>query len=517
MEKRTTNRLAWLLVLTAILIAALILSSCGNESPTMCPTEGVGALEGYLLSSGQGISAEIRARTLEGPNEGRIYHSTVSDSTGWYRMDLPTGLYRLEIEDGGSSVVSSDNRDVIRVLPRVFRFDLERYRAEIRVGMPDEFEGRELSLWLYGPDNERGRQRTKVQDGWMEFVFPVLPPGSFSMVLSIPMLNGQFYLPGTRDPLAADSLTVDTDRITIYEADFRDTYASISGSITGSWQEVQDWQMRVEAFSVDLQPLGETGCSADGSFTFDFFIPQEIRLKSNFRGIKQWLGVESIGDQGVFDLQPGDRITGVTLVESGFQVRLDGPGNLTVHRPSVAVFDEAGNEYNPDVNQINPVPVGNLRPGRYFLHVNGYCEDEIWAPQWYGGAEMMADAVPIDLVEGETQHLVMKLIEGDRIEGEILTWDGQRPERVNCGLFGFDGAPLCSDWYPWRRLEDGRFNFRGLPNGEYFLATQAYQHDFWWYPGTGNLEEATPIVIENHVSVTGLSWNLPQPWKAAGP
>lgn len=517
MENLTYKRSAWLLILTGILFTVLTLSSCGNESPTNCSFEGIGTLEGYLLSSGQGVSAEIKARTLDGSNVLRVYHSTVSDSTGWYRLDLPTGLYQLEVEDDALSVTSSDNRDVIRVMPRVFRFDLERSRAEIRVGMPDEFEGRELSLWLHGPDHGRGRQRAKVQDGWMQFVFPVLPPGSFSMELNIQGLNSRFYLPGTRDPLAADSLTVDTDRITTYEVDFGDTYASVSGSITGSWQDVQGWQMMVEAYSVDLKILGATHCSVDGSFTCEFFIPQEVRLMSNFRGIEQWLGVESIGDQGVFDLQPGDRITGVTLVESGFQVRLDGPGNLAFHRPTVTVFDEAGNEHKPEVHQDNPFPVGNLRPGRYYLHVDGFCNGEIWTPQWYGGAETMADAIPIDLVEGESQHLVMNLVEGDRIEGEILTWDGLRPDRFNCGLYGSDGEPLCSDNYPWQRFENGIFHFSGLPNGEYFLATQAYLHDFWWYPGTGNFEEAIPIVIENHVSVTGLSWLLPKPWKAAGP
>ena len=129
----------------------------------------------------------------------------------------------------------------------------------------------------------------------------------------------------------------------------------------------------------------------------------------------------------------------------------------------------------------------------------------------------MADAIPIDLVEGEVQHLVMQLVEGNRIEGEILTWDGLRPERLNCGVFGSDGEPLCADNYPWQRFDDGLFHFPGLPNGEYYLATQAYQYESWWYPGTGNFEEATPIVIENNVSVTDLSWSLPRPWKAAGP
>ena len=129
----------------------------------------------------------------------------------------------------------------------------------------------------------------------------------------------------------------------------------------------------------------------------------------------------------------------------------------------------------------------------------------------------MADAIPNDLVEGEIQHLVMNLVEGNRIEGEVLAWDGVPPDRLICGLFGSEGGPICSDSYPWRHFDGGLFSFAGLPNGEYFLAAQAYQYDSWWYPGTGNFEEATPIVIENNVSVTDLSWFLPRPWKAAGP
>ena len=520
MANHPTIRPAWLLILTGILITVLTLSSCGNETPTMCSFEGVGALEGYLLSSGQGLSAEIRARAMEGPSDGRVLSTTMSDSTGWYRLELATGLYRLEVKNGASLVYPHETRDIIRVLPRVFRKDLVRGRVVIRVGMPEEFEGERPSLWIQGPDFRFGFQHGTVQDGWLQLVFPALQPGSFIMELKIRGLNGQFFLPGTMDSYAADSLTVDTERITTYEVDFRDTYASVSGSVTGSWQEWREWgsePMNVVAYSSDLQFLGSTQCSIDGSYTYGTFLPQEIRLKSTHRGVDQWLGVESIGDQGVFDLQPGDRITGVDLVECGFQVRLDGPGNLAYHEPSVTLFDEAGNQYTPNVYNENPFSISNLRPGRYFLHLDGYCDNQIWAPQWYEGAEMMADATPIDLVEGEFQLIAMTLVEGDHIEGEILTPDSERPDNVQCGLFDFDGESLCRDWNSWRRFDDGLFDFKGLPNGEYFLAARTDRFAYWWYPGTENFDEATPIIIENHESVTGLSWFLPPPWKAVGP
>jgi hypothetical protein len=515
MENHTTNRWAWLLILTGILITVLTISSCGNESPTMCPLEGVGALEGYLMSSGQGVSAEIWARSMEGPSERMVLHSTVSDSTGWYRLELATGLYRLEVDGGLFSVSSRETRDVIRVLPRVFRFDLERGRAEVRIGMPAEFEGQRMTLWVNGKDHQNGRQREAIQDGWVHFNFPALQPGSYTMEISIPSSNLRYYLPGTMDIFEADSLIVDTNRVTIHETDFRDTYASVSGSITGSWQEGRSGSMRVEAYSVDLKGVGATNCLTDGSFTFGIILPQEIRLKATLNGVGQWMGVESIGDQGVFDLQPGDRITGVDMVESGIQVLLDGPGDLTVHKPSVTILDEEGNEYLPSVYRDNPFYVGNLRPGRYYLQVVGHCENEIWAPQWYGGAEIVADATPIDLAEGELRRIVMELVEGSRIEGELLEPDSQRPDRVSCGLFGLDGEPICSQYYPWRYFDEGLFSFTGLPNGEFLLAARTDRYNYWWYPGTEKFDEAVPIVIENHTSVTDLSWLLPPLWKAA--
>jgi hypothetical protein len=412
---------------------------------------------------------------------------------------------------------SSETRDIIRVLPRVFRFDLARGRAEIRVSMPDEFEGRQLTLWITGQNIRSDCQRATVQEGWLQFVFPTLQPDSYAMGLEVPGISGRVYLPGTMDSFAADSLTVVTDRIAVYEADIRNTHASISGSISGSWLEAPSGRMRIEAFSADAHPIASTWCLPDGSFTFYSFLPKELRLRSEFRGIKQWIGGDSFETARVFDLQPGDRITDVAMVESGFRVRLDGPGDLAFHRPTVLVRDESGNEYHPDVFPDNPFSVCNLRPGRYYLHLDGHCNDQIWAAQWYGGTERMEDAIPIDLGEGEYRHLVMELVEGGRIEGGVLTSDGQPPEKASCRIFDFEGEPLCSGWGQWRVFEEGLFSFTGLTDGEYFLAARTVNYEPWWYPGTADFAEATPITITDHATVTGISWSLPQPGKEARP
>ncbi len=497
-------------IVAGALLALLFLGSCNSETPTMCPTTGVGVLEGYLRVTGQGLTARIEARDLEGPNPRNIVAATTTDSTGWYRLELPTGLYQLVVSPNSSSSSTSELYDTIRVLPRVFRFDLKRGRAEIRISMPDDQEGGRFSLRLRNPDLGSMNESARVEEGVLVFEFPALVPAVYTMDFDGGDLVDNYYLPGFDDSSDADNLEVDLDNAAVYEADFRDSYASISGSITGSWEISGPGLMPdMEVVSPDSQLVGRGQHNYDGTFTCGFLLPRTVLLRSEYRRVIQWIGGETFETARVFDLQPGDRITGVTVVESGIKVYLDGPGNLTLHRPVVTIRAASGEEFHPDSNFDNPFVISNLRSGRYYLYVEGYCENAIWASQWYGGAESFDGAVAIDLAEGELRQITMELVRGGRIEGNLLRSDGTRPRYVNYGLFDPAGEPECPGSYQWRSFDQGIFSFQGLGDGDYFLAVQTGGDEIWWYPGTRLFSEATPLAIENHTDLTEINWVLP--------
>ena len=498
-------------LVTAVLLALLFLGSCDNETPTMCPTTGVGVLEGYLLVLDQGVSAKIAARALEGPSPGRLTHITASDSTGWYRLELPAGLYRLEVDPYGPLSGYSDLYDTIRVLPRVFRFDIKRGRAEVRIGMPDDEEGKRFYLRIAGEDHNSISESAMVQEGLLVFDYPMLVPGAYTMRLQGGNLTDQYYLPGYRNHQDADFLEVGLTEAATYEASFGDSYASISGSISGSWQKTGEiWNPSVEVVTPDSMRIGYKGVSSDGDFTCGFLLPQTVILSSEYRGVIQWMGGDTFKTARVFDLQPGDRITGVTVVESGIQIRLDGPGDLVYHRPSLTIRDESGRNYNPYSNSNNPFSVCNLRAGRYYVQVEGYCEDKIWARQWYGGVESLEGAIPIDLAEGELRQIVMELELGGSIEGNLFRADGSRPYYIEFGLFDAGGEPQCTAWWQqWRRFDEGFFRFQGLENGDHYRGVKTTGDEMWWYPGTREFTEAIPVVIVNHEAVTDVNWVLP--------
>jgi hypothetical protein len=141
------------------------------------------------------------------------------------------------------------------------------------------------------------------------------------------------------------------------------------------------------------------------------------------------------------------------------------------------------------------------------VQVYGYCDDQIWAPQWFDGADLEVSATPIDLEEGELRHLTFHLVEGGRIEGQVLEANGDPPFRADVELYDTVGDALCSHWSPG---PEGIFEFSGLADGDYFLAVDVYPDGLWWYPGTADFTSATSITISDYATVTDIMWSLPQ-------
>ncbi len=515
MEK---NKVLTLAALAGILISILFLSSCQDDDPTNCPIYEIGAIEGRLVSSGLGLSAEIAARSLDGPNSNQVVRSTVSDSTGWYQLELPTGLYRLEVKAlDGHHTSFHDSPDTVRVQPKVHHHDLARGRAEIRITVPEELEDQSTTLRITHENRDSFYRRGTVHNGLLLFEFPVLSPGAHDLKITFNSLAQQFYLPGTMDINEAQHLDITCDQVATYDVDFNDSYATISGTVTGSWLQAWHGSMSMTAFKADSVVTSKVRCEQDGSFSCGFFFPQSIRLFSSFDGIGQWEGGDCFSSAQVFDLHGGEHITGVQMVESGIQVLLSGPGNLTTYNQTIQVRDEFDNLYTLEFGNSNPTFICNLSPGRYFVQARGFCENERWAAQWFDGTETQVEATPVDLAQGELRQIEIKLVEGGSISGQVLMPDESVPFQVQCSIFDDKGQHLCTDWNQWQWFYNGIFRFAGLPDGDFYLGVELSTDNIWWYPGTRNWNEATTLVIQDHSPLEAITWLLPQTGRKVQP
>jgi hypothetical protein len=503
MPSRVFQRLPLVASALAGLALVLGLGACGDDDPTACDPYEVGVIEGRVTSAGEPLAVAVGADPLDRDNPLSREIWTTADSTGWYRLELPTGSYQMQVEDPASPSGTFDRGDTVRVGPEVRRHDIARGHAAFRFVFPPDFEGERFNLDLQAPGRGRKSMRSEVSDGVLTFTFLTLGPDDYWMQLDAE-LTGRFYLPGVRDRVDAETLTVGTRDLVRVERDFRPGAAAISGTITGAWQEAGGY-LSVAAAGDRPSTMGRIYCADDGSFTLPILFPQPIRLMVGGSGYSRWIGGTDYFTAQVFDLAPGAPIEGIELRDSGMHVRLQGPGDQVSFQPSVLLRDENGHERTFIPGFRETFDLYNLDAGRYYLQISGNCESESWAPQWYGGAEDFAGAVPIDLLAGERRDLVFDLVTGGRIEGGILVpAGGLNPVRYYA-LHKPDGDTVC-DYGEW---SDGRMHFQGLPDGSFYVtAGIAFEMD-WFYPGTWDIAEAVPITITDHGTVTDIVWPLP--------
>lgn len=491
-----------------LLISLITLASCTEKTTTTCPSFDVGAVEGFVTSSGEGIVVTVGARPHEGPQQGELIATVESDETGWYRLELPSNLYRIVANPQPYTVIfSSNSSDTVRVDSHVVRQDLHLGRAELQIAMPAELNGESYRLRLMSDLYTDFNEDFLVEDGLITAVIPALEPGQYTMLLQGPGMLHRFYLPGAFNEDEADTLNVTTDSVALYEADLSERFAFISGQITGSWQEGQTSAPSVYSYVGELERYDSARCTDDGSFVLALIAPAQIRLSINHSSVRRWYGGDSFDEAESFDLEPGDHITDLDVVGSGIELFLSGPGSYISHRAQVLIRHEDGQAVDVTGYNHSRIEVHNLEPGRYTIGVCGHCLDQIWQERWYDGVGSEAEAEIIELAPGEFRRLSMELEMGGRIAGDLLEASGERPARVYCRLHDTMGEPLCADA---ANVYDGEFSFPGLADGSYLLSVRIDGEEEWWYPGTLDREQATMIEIVNQGEITNLMWSLPE-------
>ena len=495
-----------------LLLALLALVSCTGEPEPDVELFEVGAVEGYVLVAGQGQVMTVTASRIVADPDGwyddRVEAQTRSDSTGWYRLELPTGRYALDTRNSAVGSTGDSRADTVQIVPSVLYHDLRRGLARVRVRVPPEWEGHYCNLNLENDTNYDGRDGDDVVDGWVEFEIRALEPGSYVMSFGEPFFGDDFYLPGSLEAAMADTLVVGLESAAVYETAFTDTYATITGQVTGSWQVEPALWMSVTAFSSASREVADATCDDDGRFVIVLPFPLDVRLRFSCYGTSRWCGGDSFETADVFALQAGDRLTGVDAVEGGLEIWLDGPGDLVQRTVRFRIYDETGNLLTSNVAGQNPFRIGNLEPGRVLLQLDGVCNGQTWAGQWYEGAASSADATLIDVEAGVRRRLDVILAPGGRISGALLAADGGDPGSVQVALCDERGEPWCS--WP-SNTHDGAFAFSGLADGDYYLRAELGDGVLWWYPGSFGFGGAASVAIADHGVVTGLSWTLPVP------
>ncbi len=488
-----------------MLFALLILTSCGEETTRPCPVYQVGAVEGYVIAGGEGCATTVGARAFEGPDRGRLVASVQTDSTGWYRLELPTGLYRLETNPRFSGVMSVDARDTITVAQRVHRRDLVRGRVRLLLRLPVDLEGERYDLTLRSSfSGDTQNQYRHVEEGLLTFDFPAVQPAAYVMQLRCRSNDTSLYLPGVEDRDEAEILEVRAEHPTEHMISFEHSFGSISGSVTGSWQLASQSRPYVYAWSADSTLISQTTCGVDGAFTVSMFRAEPVRLEVRIGSSRQWVGGDTFEEAQVFAVQPGDRLTDVSIVECGILLWLEGPGPFSSHRAALCLISSSGQTWEFSSSWRNPIVISNLPADDYLLYVYGHCHRQTWAGQWYDGAESMDEATAIRLEPGELRELNMQLVEGGSIHGCVLDPNGEPPTYVHIQICGADGEPLCERS---ESFGEGAFSWRGLANGEYYLAARIPgDRETWWYPGTSEFEHASSILISDHEAVTGVDW-----------
>ncbi len=436
---------------------------------------------------------------------GTIVAQTRSDANGLYRLALPPGTYRMELNPRSDlGYTSSGVRDTVRVASGVRFLNLLRGTLIAHVAIPGAPNGERFSCTVQ-PSLSLGLSTVNAvaQDGRIEFEFPIVEPGTYRLRLRSDGPSG-FWLPGTSDPGAADAVIVGTKQATVYETRVRN-YAVISGTIRGSWKEAGASPPRILAHTLAGREIGRTGSADDGSFTLVVFDVQPVRLQVSITGIERWIGGDTFETATTFRLRQEQHFEGVSVVEGGILCQLEGPGLLSSYRAEVVLQEKSGRTYAADAAYENPISICNLPPGSYRLYVHGDCDGdgEPWASQWYDNADSMAAATFIEVAEGHATRVTMSLDHDGRIEGRVLDAAGQPSPAALVVYRG--GAPLCE--YP-RYVGLTPFSIRGLGNGDYTLAS-VVGDALWWYPGTAIPESAQILRIRGHGTLTGIEWRLP--------
>jgi hypothetical protein len=545
-------------LLTAILgwgMPALV--GCSESNKRVCaPEVGYGRIVGRIETGGYAVDASIRASRC-GLGDWRDAEFEIVrpvDDEGRFALIVPAGEYTIKAfvehrpydyaADGAElgyrglpdtlSVAAGDSVEV------VLRFG--SLIVEVAAAAP-ELDDREVSLSACvvledGDLSSRSSASATVRNGLARFTLPGLPAGDYALAFDVDRYNytgAPIWLPGTRDPEAAELVHVTPGMVTTHAAQLSGRPAVVRGRVSGSWQTMGLDRGEFSVLTADSVVIFKQYLSeSDGSFRGEIWIPELVRVACTIASSNRWFGGDDFASATQFELTGGEETDVGTIEESGLLLELIEPGyadhddfDLHLVRVEDGALVRTRRVKSGTYGRTSLVPFPNLDPGTYYLRVFNSRLSMGWVSQWYDGATALGEATPVTIPGGgSVLPLRLTLQPGGTISGRVLHPAEDSPyvfviyvvdaaTRETAGRIHCDCD--CCDLVVYG--DDSPFSARGLPDGDYRVG--AWSEDCcappWdapagtiWCPGTAEWETAEIVTIADHAAVAGVDIAWPQ-------
>ncbi len=538
-----------LLILFLGVTMGLLLAGCDEDEAVCRPEVPAGRIEGYVRSGGLSTSGEIRAtRIPEGAQLGSVFQ-TEPDAAGFYSLDLPAGRYTLTLIVQGWQRTRYDyaaaglnygqaTPDTLVIAPESspLNIDFTLGGLVVEVGLSSSLDGETGEVHLHARTLEpSGEWRTyvdqgtgEIEGGHLSVEVPGILPDQYRVEVVLgrrhylcycPYDGEHVWYPGARDSTEASWIPVVADSVVALSIDLPTEPARIEGEITGAWLDLGlSGEPELALISPDsMTIMGPRIVNGDGSFGVDVHLSGPVKLRVTQAGVEQWIGGPTFEEATTFQLEAGETISGVELVQCGMRLLVDAPvpdlTSIVIRFYDPVDLTLLTTLSSSQSNMVLGVP--NLWPGDYLMYVSAMRPGGVvWRPQWYDRATSSGEAQSIKLTAvGEVASLPLVLERGGVVRGRVLM-DPDAPEdyyiivtpegdRTPCGY------EYAWDWHP-------EFEVCGLPDGDFKIgACPIDLSSSWelpdpppaetrWFPGAVEWDDAGVITIVDGCEVEGL-------------
>lgn len=526
----------------AALVLLASLGGCDEVGNPIAPAVSGGRIAGRVFTGGPIPDGNIEVQGVDLP-VGQDWRIRVDlDPQGRFSLDVPPGRYRVRIRlIGGawsyyfsSTGPVSSRLDADTLIVDSFHdtghLDFHLSSATLNLSFPNQdMTDYDARIRLF-PEGSNGSYESPSEDldGHSGNVSLVgIRPGRYRIRLEISrqfFLSGQtIWIPGHPDSATAPffEVPVDSEFTTAYTQDT--SPAHLAGRIGGGWQELGiEFQPYLSLVGLDSSHVEEIRADEDGTFAFDLFWPQPVKLHIEQDHVAQFVGGPSFADATVYDLDPGQSITDLELETATILIESSGSllnpfrdmnGEIQIYDPlDMSLIART----HPQVTSLGTAVLPNLWPGEFLFRAvpdSWQIGSTPWYDQWYNGTQDATQAQRVILTEhGEILHLPWHLLAGGTVSGQVTTsW----PDRwIDTVVTTADDA----GWWAYKSDYSGttrEFAFLGLPDGEYkigastiYLFDGEYTTTTSWYPGTADWDSAGIITIEGAGAVEGIEISL---------
>jgi hypothetical protein len=538
-----------------MLIAALGLQGCGDETIPCEPEIPAGRIEGFVTSGESLENLTVVFTRLATGSTGELVLETVPQISGYYGMDLPAGYYRVAIQvaDYEYRYEYSATELSYGQIPADLLLVDQRHSHEninfslgnlsVNVSLSNEIEGEDGEIFIYRRDSAAtGSARSYINYGRgviensaCEIYLPGVLPGEYKVELLLgrriylcncPYDGEHIWYPATRDSSQSPWITVSADSTTQLTIAANPVTAILSGEVIGAWQDLNhNIEPEISIFDTDsLTAMGRRRVKHDGTFSIDLHLPGSMKLLVTHGTMQQWVGGSTFEEATVYPVANGETASNIQLIESAIQLSAtsaEASLNSQVIRFYNAHDLSFVSHWQYDVDYTNFKKTGiniyNIRPGEYFMHLSPFAPGQsAWLPQWYDRKPSAESALQVVIpAAGEIVAVSVTLIEGGGILGTLV----QSAQSTQDYYIVVTPATENLVWgYANLWSHESEFEILGLPDGDWKLGIWPYETgdivsmsppaEAFWYPADSNWNDAALFTITDHNEINDIIFTV---------